>query len=91
MLPGGGLEDVADDTAEVDEVPVGGFPLQVAGDAGFLQLVFHFFGQGLDLGAGSTRCKHEVLGDEGEVRDLQHFHVPGLFPVQDFGDFLGFF
>ena len=91
MAAGVGLEDVADDTAEVDEVPVGGLAFEVAGDAGFLHLELDFFREGLDLGAGRTGREHEVLGDEGEVRDLQDFDFLGFLRVQDFGDLFGFF
>ena len=91
MVTGVRLKDVSDDTAEVDEVPVGGFAFEVAGDTGFLHLELDFFREGLDLGAGRTGREHEVLGDEGEVRDLQDFDLLGFLAVQDFRDFFGFF
>ena len=57
----------------------------------FLHLELDFFREGLDLGAGRTGREHEVLGDEGEVRDLQDFDFLGFLRVQDFGDLFGFF
>ena len=82
------VEDVHDDTAEVQHRPLP-FPHAVAaqhGHAVFLHLLFDIFGKRFHLFVAARRADDEVVGKDGEVRDVEHGDVHRFPLVELFTD-----